>query len=87
MTTAENGKTANIKIESATVDLAHNTTWELNFADIAAAGDFYDPSTLEGVASTEDGILNVSAPTGGKNTSLRNSNCVQQPIINLNASM
>jgi hypothetical protein len=66
LTTAENGKTANIKIESATVDLAHNTTWELNFADIAAAGDFYDPSTLEGVASTEDGILNVSAPTGGK---------------------
>ena len=67
LTTAENGKTANIKIESATVNLAHNTTWELNFADIAAAGDFYDPSTLEGVASvTEDGILNVSAPTGGK---------------------
>ena len=54
------------KSRSATVDLAHNTTWELNFADIAAAGDFYDPSTLEGVASTEDGILNVSAPTGGK---------------------
>lgn len=67
LTTAENGKTANIKIESATVNLAHNTTWELNFADIAAAGDFYDPSTLEGVASvTEDGILNVAAPTGGK---------------------
>ena len=72
LTTAENGKTANIKIESATVNLAHNTTWELNFADIAAAGDFYDPSTLEGVASvTEDGILNVSAPTGGEKFKLR----------------
>lgn len=66
-TTVEEGKVANIKIESAAVNLTHNTTWELNFANIAAAGDFYDPSSLEGVASVEEGgILNVTAPIASK---------------------
>ena len=65
-TTVEDGKVANIKIESAAVSLIHDTKWELDFSNIAAAGDFYDSSTLEGIASIENGILNVTASTAGK---------------------
>lgn len=65
-TTIEGGKIANIKIEPVTVNLSHNTTWVLDFANIDVAGDFYDPSTLDGIASVTEGILNVTASTGGK---------------------